>query len=138
MPRMGDDEIELFRVIHEDGSKSEHPIRPDDIDPALIGTFQKYEVERVVEKLILFFQSRGYWSRFTFDELSRFYRDKGWNPVTAFYGLTTAYFDDGGMMNWRQPLDIFIAQGENGMYCVTDRFIERCGRSRKKPATQAA
>jgi hypothetical protein len=119
-----------YRQICEDSASDvKHRIRPDDFNldnpNTLSGTFGESQAEEVVKKLLAFFQSRGYWCRFTIDELMRFYKLKGWNPAPMLYGLAAT----GG---W--PSDIMLVGDRYGDYNVTDKFIERCGKNLGKTA----
>lgn len=123
----------IFRVLDESRLESvKYPIQPADIivsgsgSSGLRGTFGNMEVERSAEHLVHFFIRHGYWCHFRLDELERFYRGRGWSTNAPFFGLMGAWFNDGGMMSWCEPLDVFIACASDGTYCVTDRFVERC------------
>jgi hypothetical protein len=117
-----------------------HPIRPDDFNfsnhnTPLSSVFGKSEVEQSAGKLIQFFQSRGRWCEFTIDELRRFYELKGWNYNSAFFGLTGAWYDDGGLAGgWAMPKETYLAFDDSGKAFVTAAFVERCGRNLKKRA----
>lgn len=117
-----------YRPIWESSkSDAKHRIRPDDFDldnpNTLASTFGESEAEQVVRKLLLFFQSRGYWCQFTIDELSRFYKLMGWDSAPMFYGLAAT-------SGW--PSDIMLVGDMFGKYVITDKFIERCGRNLEK------
>ncbi|HEY4519483.1 MAG TPA: hypothetical protein VJH33_00390 [Candidatus Paceibacterota bacterium] len=112
--------------VEETAGNQHYPLRPHQISTRLIGTFGKREVEESAQKLLRFFQERGYWSSFTTQELRRFYEQQNWNPDTILWGLLGAWFNDNSSMCWRAPLDVYIAIGENGEYFVTEAFIKRC------------
>jgi len=138
MPNYGP--LEIFRVIHEEDGHPTEAMRPADIDPRLMGSFEPPEVRESAGKLIRFLQSLGRWSGFISEELRYYYKGQGWDPDVAFVGLIGGWYADdgpGGNGEWRQPLDIFLVQAESGTYFVTDRFIEWCTRS-LRPSRQAA
>ena len=79
-----------FTVVTESPDCHCFPIRPDDIElsrDSVMGGFGKAEVEESAGKLIQFFQSHGYWCSFTLDELLRYYKEKGWDMNSVFFGL---------------------------------------------------
>jgi hypothetical protein len=125
-------------VIEASKTDRRYPIGPDDFDldnaDTLASTFGKSEVEATAERLIRFFQMRGYWCEFTIDELTRFYKLKDWDPNPMFFGLMGAWFDDGGMCGWGTPKETYLAVDVHGKYCVTDLFIIRCAKNLRKKA----
>lgn len=128
----------IFKVLDERPDTATHPIQPCDIpnlspsDYGLLQTFGKIEVERAAERLVHFFVQQGCWCRFTLPQLLSFYMKHGWSINSPFFGLMGAWFHDGGMMGWVEPLDVFIACDDKGHYFVTDRFVERCSRAQAR------
>lgn len=126
-----------FTVINEFSNYHRFRIRPDDIklqnDSVMGGGFGKAEIEKSAGKLVRFFQSRGYWGPFTFDQLQRYYREKGWNVGNAFFGLTGLWYDDTMLgSEWKESWPC-IAIDAAGLHYVTDQFILRCaGESSKE------
>lgn len=126
-----------FRVLNEVASFKTFKIRPEDFDLSqpLLNTFGKAEIEWAAKKLLVFFQSRGYWFGFTLQEMIIFYNAKGWNPNLAFFGLMGGWYDDATFVGgWVETSDVYIAIGADGTYYVTDKFVEKCylAVSRKK------
>ena len=119
-----------FKVVDEAPENQYFPIRPREIDTKKIVGFGKHEVEKAAERLISFFQNKGYWGSFTLEALFSFYQSKGWSINNAFFGLMGAWYDDGDFSNhWREASDVFLAMNPLEEYCVTDRFIERCNKA---------
>ena len=95
-----------------------------------MSTFGNYEIESAAEKLILFFQSYGYWTTFTLEELRAFYLRNGWDFNKAFFGLMGGWYDDCGPFSvWLEPAEVFIASDSQGNYLVTNHFIDRCSKA---------
>lgn len=118
-----------FKVLNEMPTFKHFHIRPEDFDLSepLLNTFGKAEIEWAAKKLLAFFQSRGYWFGFTLEEMFIFYKEKGWNPSLAFFGLMGGWYDDATLFGgWAQAADIYIAVGADGTHYVTDKFVERC------------
>lgn len=105
---------------------------PDDIrmygspESPTAGDFGKYEVEAAAGRLVSFFQARRAWVPFTILELIEFYWDRKWNPNVMFFGLASAWYDDGSCDGAWHENHAFLAQLPDGRYFVTQLFIDRC------------
>lgn len=139
--RQADDAI---RVVAEGPGNHHHSVRPGDFNlksaDTLASTFGKAEVERAAKNLIHFCQRRGGWYPFTIEELIAFYKEMGENPRLIFFGLVGAWEDNGMLAQlsgnpWHEPRVPYLALGANGMYYVTERFIQQC--IREKPIVSA-
>ena len=110
-----------------------HPIRPKDFNLASVGTlsstFGKSEVEQTARNLIRFCQRRGGWYPFTVEELIDFYKQVGEDPRFIFFGLLGVWGDDGMFAQHTNPWHEsppYLVIGADGMYRVTERFIQQC------------
>lgn len=128
----------FFRVIDEQWPMPPYPVRPSNITVSEIGTvgfFGKCEVEGAAGDLVRFFQERGRWCSFSYDELAAFYRQKGLLTRRILFGLHGVWEDNG--MIWtvmkRSPYftpPIYVIHCADYRLRVTDLFIEQC---RKRP-----
>lgn len=128
-----------YMIVYETTDRQIYHIRPHDImagkSGSLLSTFGKKEVEISAERLILFFQSYGYWTTFTLSELQEFYRKNNWDFNKALFGLVGGWFDDCGMFgNWITPVEVFLASDSIGNYYVTNHFINRCAKAKDPTA----
>lgn len=123
-----------FLPICEDGGMLRNYPRPRDIE-SLLKCFGKHEVELSAGRLLEFFRTSDRWCSFTIEELTAFYKSHdGWNSNDMFYGLQGPYFDDGGMMGYREPDHIYVVGVGGGKYNVTNHFIEQCAQNLKQAA----
>lgn len=120
-------EPESFEIVVETFTRQHYPTRPRDIyiGPAcLLSSFGAAEIEKEAERLVRFFQQKGYWSAFELIELNLFYQQNGWDPETALEGLAKPWFHD--MDGWVDAPAPYVVRDANELYCVTTLFIERC------------
>lgn len=121
-----------FRVVVESSGETNAVLRPEDVEVSPAGTagnFGKFEVELAAGKLVQFFQARGGWVTFTITELAAFYKRKKWDPNFMFFGLLGPWYDDSlglALMGspWKES-EIYVVQGSDGRYRVTDLFLKR-------------
>jgi len=95
----------------------------------LSSTFGKSEVEQTARNLIRFCQRRGGWYPFTVEELIDFYKQVGEDPRFIFFGLLGVWGDDGMFAQHTNPWHEsppYLVIGADGMYRVTERFIQQC------------
>ncbi|KKW21390.1 MAG: hypothetical protein UY64_C0022G0015 [Parcubacteria group bacterium GW2011_GWA1_51_12] len=121
------------KVVVEGPGMHHHPIRPKDFNLASVGTlsstFGKSEVEQTARNLIRFCQRRGGWYPFTVEELIDFYKQVGEDPRFIFFGLLGVWGDDGMFAQHTNPWHEsppYLVIGADGMYRVTERFIQQC------------
>ena len=131
------------KVVVEGPGMHHHPIRPKDFNLASVGTlsstFGKSEVEQTARNLIRFCQRRGGWYPFTVEELIDFYKQVGEDPRFIFFGLLGVWGDDGMFAQHTNPWHEsppYLVIGADGMYRVTERFIQQCASG--KPTALAA
>lgn len=123
---------EKFQVVEESPGRHIYPIRPNDIDIALSSTFGKAEVEEAARNIILFCQQRGGWYPFSLEELSNFYMREERDCNMMFFGLSGIWYDDAMLSGgFRESHPCLVICGD-GMYRVTDQFIERCAKTFKE------
>ncbi|OHA89328.1 MAG: hypothetical protein A2653_01390 [Candidatus Zambryskibacteria bacterium RIFCSPHIGHO2_01_FULL_43_25] len=95
-----------------------------------VGRFGKHEVEVAAAKLLLFFRSRGEWTRFTIRELVEFYNSQGWDPDLMFFGLSGVWYDDASLKqaNREEWTDAppYLVLFTDGRYAITEKFIRAC------------
>ncbi len=127
---------EPFVIIAETATSPKHYIQPKDFDieggGALGSTFGKSEVETTAGRLIAFFQSRGCWTQFKIEELVDFYKLKGWDTNTMFFGLIGGWYDDNPLYGWSNPYETMLGFDAEGHCYITDLFLKRCSRHLKK------
>lgn len=123
----------IFKVINEKTEKHiESETRPKDIvvsPGTTTGKFGKHEVEYAAGRLIAFFQSKGYWTPFTIEDLYLFYKENNFPFEGVFEGLC-GYWIDGALQfmtgtPWEEAYPFVVTNGE-GKFCITDIFLERC------------
>lgn len=114
-----------FTVFSEDSSFGLHAdIRPKQIElDSLLGKFGKYEVEESAKNLLAFFHKKDRWDSFSFQELTDFCKESGFNPSLMLFGLLGAWYDDGGLGSIRIPHDPYFLMGMDGRLRVTSNFI---------------
>ena len=102
---------------------------PNDVDLSngLCSTFGKGEVESAAEHLIEYLQEKGenkWW--FTFGGLYLYYYNNNLNSDEMLFGLLGPWFDDGGMMHFRED-GFYIVNWGSGLQ-VTEEFLKRIKR----------
>lgn len=118
---------ESFEIVVETATNKHYVIRPSDIYVGigcLLSSFGAAEIEQEAERLVRFFQRRGFWSGFQLEELVLFYHEQGWKPEEALCGLAKPWFDDWN--GWVPAAKPYVVQDSDGQYFVTNLFIERC------------
>ncbi len=109
-------------------------IAPGDITN-LSGTFGKFEVEEAAARIVAFFTDRGKWRDFTIEEMANFFRSKGWNPNTMFFGLLGGWWSDSGFGgDWIEPRHVYFAFTKDGTCLVTEEFIGKCAKNVRRAA----
>lgn len=126
--------MEAPRFILEYPDCSRCKIRPNDIRfeaDRLPGTFGKAEIEWAAERLVRFFQEKGYWASFTITELLAFYNKNKWDPNLMFFGLMGTWHDD-SPFRWVseespwQETPVYLGIDGAGNYFITEAFVMKC------------
>ncbi len=122
-----------FSVISESADKPSQKTRPSDIDlsDGLSETFGKCEVEEAAVALVRFFQEKGRWTQFTFEELLAFYKTKGLDPEYMLFGLLGSWIDYTGLFYFTESLP-FLVRLPDGAICATSLFVKRCEKHKLK------
>jgi hypothetical protein len=120
------------RVILEN---EEFPITPADIKhrQRFFGAFDNTEMEESAGYIVALMQKLGSWIPFTLEQVNELYeqlsgkRKFSWNRLLGYYVIDPKEW-------WPQkgknvPSDVFIAEGSDGKFYVTDAFILACYRS---------
>ena len=98
-------------------------------DRPTVGKFGKSEIEQAAGKLVAFLQTRGaFWEPFLMGDLHFYYRQRGWDPEEAFFGLTGLWFDDSmESLQFEEAVDHVLCLGDK--WVVTDLFVKACMRT---------
>ncbi len=91
-----------------------------------VGRFGKAEIEWAAGQLLNFIQSRGeQWQSFKLGDLFYYYKQQGWNPEEAFFGLSGLWFNDGmSTLAYCETEVYVICLGDS--WAVTNLFVEAC------------
>ena len=116
-----------FTVFYEDKSFGLYAeTRPKQIElDSVFGKFGKHEVEASAKNLLAFFHKKDRWASFSFQELTDFCKESGFNPSQMLFGLLGPWYDDGGLGSIRIPPDPYFVMNVDGRLCVTSNFINK-------------
>lgn len=116
-----------FTVFSEDNFFGFHAqIRPNQIEiDSVSGKFGKYEVEESAKNLLAFFQKKGKWTSFSFQELIHFYNESGLDSSQMLFGLICPWYDDGGIGSIQIPTNPYFVMDIDGTLCITSNFINK-------------
>lgn len=126
-------------ILYEDGEIPMFPVRPRDIDLSggLSRCFSKNEVEGAAVELVSFFQRRNYWTSFSLQELTKFYKAKKFPASKMLFGLLGPWWDDVMLGGIRQPRYPYLVAFSDGRFCVTDCFVKQCRKHINSKAARA-
>ena len=122
-----------FRVIVEESKDlKRESLRPEHIKVSKTNTtgfFGRFETEYAAGRLIKFFQSKGYWSSFTIEELVEFGKKNNISTDGIFDGLFGYWCDDSLQFipksnPWREAPPYIVSGGKELL--ITDLFISAC------------